>query len=51
MDRPLAGFIAGGKPFPWRKAGRVFAPSGTEFSHGSHPCAVHLEGDRFVVAQ
>jgi len=39
-----------GKPFPWRKKGQLFAPVGGEFSHGSHPCAVNVEGDLFVVA-
>lgn len=38
------------RPFPWRKTGRVFEPRMREFSHGSHPCAIHHEGDRFVVA-
>ncbi len=46
----MKGILAGGRPFPWRKVGRVFAPPEGEFSHGSHPCAVHVEGDRFVVA-
>ncbi len=46
----MKGFLAGSRPFPWRKMGRVYAPPEGEFSHGSHPCAVHVEGDRFVVA-
>ena len=46
----MKGFLAANKPFPWRKKGQVFAPAGGEFSHGSHPCAVHVEGDLFVVA-
>jgi hypothetical protein len=37
------------QPFPWVKAGRVFEPGG-EFTHGSHPCAVHHRDDSFVVA-
>jgi len=45
----LAGWLGTGKPFPWRKLGRAFTPTG-EFSHGSHPCAVHFEGNTFVVA-
>lgn len=37
-------------PFPWVKKGRVFNPEGTQFTHGSHPCAIHLNEDTFVVA-
>jgi hypothetical protein len=43
-------FLAEGVAFPWRKEGRIFAPAGGEWSHASHPCAMQLEGDRFVVA-
>ena len=50
MKESLKGFLTDNRVFPWRKLGRVFAPSGTDFSHGSHPCAVHFEGDTFVVA-
>ena len=50
MRRPLKSFVEAGRPFPWRKMGRVFEPATTGFSHGSHPCAVHYEGDTFVVA-
>ena len=46
----MKNFLAANKPFPWRKKGRVFAPAEGEFTHGSHPCAVHIEGDLFVVA-
>jgi hypothetical protein len=46
----MKGLRAGDEPFPWRKAGRVFEPAAGEFSHGSHPCAVHIEDDLFVVA-
>jgi hypothetical protein len=46
----MKGFLVANEPFPWQKKGRVFAPAGNEFSHGSHPCAVHYDGDRFVVA-
>jgi len=49
VKRPLAGWLASGAPFPWRKLGRVFTPAG-DFSHGSHPCAIHFEGNTFVVA-
>jgi hypothetical protein len=42
-------FLQRGQPFPWIKRGRVFEPFG-DFTHGSHPCAVHLKDDTFVVA-
>jgi hypothetical protein len=38
-----------GRAFPWVKKGRLFEPGG-DYTHGSHPCAVHHEGDTFVVA-
>lgn len=38
------------RPFPWRKQGSVFQPSGGDFSYGSHPCAVHYKDDTFVIA-
>lgn len=41
--------VEAGTPFPWRKQGLVLAPSGA-YSHASHPCAVHTEGDTYVVA-
>jgi hypothetical protein len=49
MTGTLAAHLAAKRPFPWRKRGRVYEPAG-DFSHGSHPCAVHLEGDTFDVA-
>ena len=36
--------------FPWRKKGLLFEPQGKDFSHGSHPCAIQIEGDRYVIA-
>ena len=50
MNHSLKTFLQAKKPFPWRKMGRVFEPSGTEFSHASHPCAVRFRDDTFVVA-
>ena len=47
---PLRRALAAERPFQWRKTGRVFESSLPGFSHGSHPCAIHYEGDRFVVA-
>ena len=43
-------FLNARQAFPWEKKGRVFEPEGTEFSHGSHPCAIHYKDDIFVVA-
>lgn len=42
-------FLEQQRPFPWAKKGRVYEPSGA-YTHGSHPCAVHFEGDTYVVA-
>ena len=39
-----------GKPLPWKKVGLVFEPSVRGFTHGSHPCAVHVKDDTFAVA-
>jgi len=47
---PLNSLIALGQPFPWRKKGQVFEPGVDGFSHGSHPCAIHIEGNRYVIA-
>lgn len=46
----LGDFSASGGPFPWQKNGLLFEPGAGEYTHGSHPCAVHLDGDRFLVA-
>lgn len=47
---PLKPYVARKQPFPWRKQGLLFEPGSDDFSHGSHPCAIHIEGDRYVVA-
>jgi hypothetical protein len=46
----LSFFVARKQPFPWRKKGLLFKPGNDGYSHGSHPCAIHVEGDRYVVA-
>jgi hypothetical protein len=43
-------YLNDARPFPWKKKGRIFEPDGTEFTHGSHPCAVHYKDDTFIVA-
>lgn len=43
-------FLENKTPFPWQKQGRLFEPGGEEFSHGSHPCAIHFKDDIFVIA-
>lgn len=46
----LESLVSVGRPFPWQKMGRLFEPAPDGFSHGSHPCIVHIEGDQFVLA-
>lgn len=46
----LESLINKGCPFPWRKKGKLFEPSPGGFSHGSHPCIIHIQGDQFVLA-
>jgi len=46
----LDSHIRAGRPFAWQKRGRLFEPAPGGFSHGSHPCIIHLEGDRYVLA-
>ncbi|HML55804.1 MAG TPA: hypothetical protein PKC79_17045 [Solidesulfovibrio magneticus] len=43
-------FLTEKRPFPWNKKGLLFKPDGTEFSHASHPCAVHYQDDIFIIA-
>lgn len=38
------------KPFVWNKAGLIFSPDMTGYTHGSHPCAIHFKDDLFVIA-
>jgi hypothetical protein len=38
------------KPFSWNKVGMIFEPNIAGFTHGSHPCAIHLKDDVFIVA-
>lgn len=38
------------RAFPWVKKGVLFEPDGNEYSHGSHPCAIHIRGDLYVIA-
>lgn len=45
----LKSYIARKQPFAWRKQGMLFEPKG-DFTHGSHPCAIHIEGNHYVVA-
>jgi hypothetical protein len=49
MD-PLRAFLADGRPFSWRKKGLLYTPEANGFSHGSHPCAIPMGGDRFIFA-
>lgn len=47
---PLPHFVTEGKPFPWQKRGRLFEPQGAGYSHGSHPCVIHHQGNQFIIA-
>ena len=38
------------RDFPWKKQGLVFAADIPGFTHGSHACVLHLDGDEFAVA-
>ena len=42
--------LAEDEPFPWEKKGLIYEPAGREYSHGSHPCAIHIKDDLFVIA-
>lgn len=46
----LNSFVTQKQPFPWRKQGLLFGPGNDGYSHASHPCAVHIENDRYVIA-
>lgn len=46
----MKSFLNAQQPFPWVKKGCIFEPGGAEFTHGSHPCAVHYKDDTFVIA-
>lgn len=43
-------FLEQNRPFPWRKVKLLYEPTGSDFSHGSHPCAVHIRDDLYVIA-
>jgi len=46
----MKNYLVNKTPFPWTKKGLIFTPTGDEFTHGSHPCAIHLKDDLFVIA-
>lgn len=39
-----------GRPFIWKKLGLIYEPCMHGFTHGSHPCIVHVGGDDFIAA-
>lgn len=49
MTMSIKQYLDSGKPFAWRKVGRLYEPDMPGFTHGSHPCAVHFRDDTFVV--
>ena len=42
--------IVSNRPLSWEKKGLLFEATGNDFSHGSHPCALHVNADRFILA-
>ncbi len=38
------------KAFHWEKKGLIFVPNISGFTHGSHPCIMHVKDDNHVVA-
>jgi hypothetical protein len=36
--------------FEWMKKGLIFAPNIEGFTHGSHPCALHIKDDLYIFA-
>jgi len=38
------------KGFNWEKKGRIFKANIPNFTHGSHPCSIHLENDEYLIA-
>lgn len=38
------------EPFSWKKKGLVYQPHIPQFTHGSHPCILHIKEDLFVLA-
>ena len=49
MGIDIGRYPLAGSPFPWKKRGLLYEPSG-DYTHGSHPCAICIGGDRFVIA-
>lgn len=37
-------------PFSWKKKDLIYAPRIPGFTHGSHPCAIHIKDDLFIIA-
>lgn len=47
----LRSYLSAGRAFPWVKKGRLFEPPANEgYTHGSHPCAIQVSDDRFIIA-
>lgn len=36
--------------FNWKKKGLLFDPSGSDYTHGSHPCIICVKNDEYVLA-
>lgn len=46
----LKRFLDDATPFSWQKQSRIYIPQEDGFTHGSHPCIVHLRDDLFLIA-
>lgn len=46
----LKEYLEENRPFAWKKKGRIFSPNDDEYTHGSHPCAIHYKDDTYVIA-
>jgi hypothetical protein len=46
----LSNYLKNGTVFPWRKKGLVYEPNMEGWTHGSHSCALHLQGNEFLIA-
>ena len=43
-------YLSSSTPFPWRKVGLIFKPTEKEYTHGSHPCAIQVKDDLYIIA-
>lgn len=46
----LSKYLTSASPFPWEKKGLVYSSAVDGWTHASHPCALHLTGNEFLIA-